>query len=282
VYCFIQWEVPWPIGPPDGRYLIRDIAGEDPHHVIVLSSVPASARRFRLGRRSKGADAQPEPAEAALTRATLIEVPQVDDDLAEGWLKQADEDTATAALRWLNHAVRSYRAAAADPYVRELRGDDALVVRAGYGAGMEVAEGDWTKAIELKPSGKERQRRDRRESALRPQERLAALLSARDAVLACEELVLRARHDLDHGRTREAALQAHLALEAAVSELQAFRGVRDIGDRLGELESHRDALSAAANEALRGGLESSTLDTVVTGIERVEAALRARSAAAPY
>jgi hypothetical protein len=250
--------------------------------VLVLASLPASTRRFPLGRRSKGADPQPAPAHAALTRATVVHAAQVDDDAARAWLGEAGEDDVAAALGWLNHAMRSYRAAAADAYVRELRADDMLVVRAGYGVGMEVAEGQWTKALELKPAGTERARRERREAALRPQERLAALLSARDAVLACEELVLRARHDLDHGRTREAALQAHLALEAAVSELQAFRGVRDIGTRLGELEEHRDALSAAANEALRGGIEEATLATVVTGVERVEAALRARSAAAPY
>jgi hypothetical protein len=118
--------------------------------------------------------------------------------------------------------------------------------------------------------------------ALRPQERLAALMSARDAVLACEELVLRARHDLEHGRTREAAMQGHLALEAAVSELQAFRDVRDIGGRLGALEEHRDAVATAANEALSGGLTEASLAAVVEGVERVEAALRARSASAPY
>jgi len=77
-------------------------------------------------------------------------------------------------------------------------------------------------------------------------------------------------------------MQAHLALEAAASELQAFSEVRDIGHRLGALEEHRDAVAAAANEALSGGLGEDSLTAVVEGIERVEAALRARSAAAPY
>ena len=47
-----------------------------------------------------------------------------------------------------------------------------------------------------------------------PDERFAALLGAREQPLVAEELVLRARMDLDAGRPREAALQARVALEA--------------------------------------------------------------------
>jgi hypothetical protein len=279
-YRFVQWEVPFALGPPDGRYLIRDIAGEDPHHVLVLATIPAPVRRFFPGRKVKAAD--DSPAETGVTRITVIDLPPVEDEAGAAWLKTVDAPAATAGLRWVNHALRAYRAASADPYVRELRADDALVTRAGYGIGFEVADGQWSKAAELKPDSSDRVRRDRREAALRPQERLAALLSARDVVLACEELVLRARHDLTQGRAREAAMQAHLALEAAVSELQAFREVRDIGSRLGDLEAHRDGVAAAANEAIAGGLTEPALAAVTDGIERVEAALRARSASAPY
>ena len=280
LHTVIQWEVPFAPGPADGRYVIRDIAGEDPHHVLVLASVQAPARRFFPGRRAKAAES--EPAETGITRITLVDAAKVDEAAAHAWLDGATAELATRELRWVNHAVAAHRAAAADPYVRELREDDVLVTRAGYGAGFEVADGLWERAVELKPDGGERTRRARREMALRPQERLAALLSARDVVLACEEMVLRARHDLAHGRTREAAMQAHLALEAAVSELQAFREVRDIGGRLGALEDHRDAVATAANEALSGGLTEVSLAAVVEGVERVEAALRARSASAPY
>ena len=280
LHTFIQWEVPFAPGPEDGRYLIRDIAGEDPHHVLVLASVQAPVRRFFPGRKSRAADST--PAETGITRITLVDVAKVDEETARAWLDAATAELAAGELRWVNHAVAAHRAAAADAYVRELREDDMLMTRAGYGAGFEVADGQWERAIELKPDNAERTRRERREMALRPQERLAALLSARDAVLACEEMVLRARHDLSHGRTREAAMQAHLALEAAVSELQAFREVRDIGNRLGALEEHRDAVAAAANEALSGGLTEASLAAVVEGVERVEAALRARSASAPY
>lgn len=248
--------------------------------MLVLATVPAPVRRFFPGRKVKSADIS--PAETGVTRITLIDVAKREEDDAAAWLAGATAEVAAEALRWVNHAVGAYRAAAADPFIRELRPDDMLITRAGYGAGYEVADGAWARASELKPDSGDRVRRERRETALRPQERLAALLSARDAVLACEELVLRARHDLDRGRTREAAMQAHLALEAAVSELRAFSGVRDIGERLPALEAHRDAVAAAANEAIGGGLREPSLAAVVEGIERVEAALRARSAAAPY
>lgn len=248
--------------------------------MLVLATVPAPVRRFFPGRKVRDADAG--PAETGLTRITLIDLPPVGDEAASAWLKAAGPATALAALRWVNHAVGAYRAAAADPYVRELRLEDVLAIRAGHGVGYEVADGQWTRAVELRPDPGERKRRERREAALRPQERLAALLSAREVVLACEELVLRARHDLERGRSREAAMQAHLALEAAISELQAFREVRDLGGRLAELESRREAVSAAANEAVAGGLGEAALATVTEAVERVEAALRARAASAPY
>ena len=93
-----------------------------------------------------------------------------------------------------------------------------------------------------------------------PQQRLAALLSGRDVALACEELALRARGDLDAGRQREAAMQLHLALEAAVAELESWRGRGDMGERIDELAGLREAVAAAAaNAAIQGGLEPETV-----------------------
>ena len=71
-----------------------------------------------------------------------------------------------------------------------------------------------------------------------PEERFAALLGAREPPLVAEELVLRARADLDAGRPREAALQARVALEA-----------------LGGLAALREAVGSAANAALAGDLD---------------------------
>src|SRR5919107_2969145 len=93
-----------------------------------------------------------------------------------------------------------------------------------------------------------------RATALRPQERLAAVLAGRDAVLACEELTLRARSDLDAGRLREAALQLRAAFEAALAELEPWREQAALAPRLADLRTSGGAVAAAAEAALRGGL----------------------------
>ena len=76
------------------------------------------------------------------------------------------------------------------------------MISAGWGEGEQVADGRWLHARELPArarAGAARARRDR-SAALRPQERLAALLGGRSTALLCEELTLRARLDLDQGR----------------------------------------------------------------------------------
>ena len=111
-----------------------------------------------------------------------------------------------------------------------------------------------------------------------PQERVAALLTGRDVTLACEELALRARLDLDQGRQREAALQARVALDAALAELESWRDEAGLEARLEELRERRGAVAAAAEAALQGGLEPAAVTAVDAALGRLEAALRARSA----
>jgi hypothetical protein len=118
--------------------------------------------------------------------------------------------------------------------------------------------------------------RTRRAAALRPQERLAALLGGRDAPLAAEELALRARIDLDAGRRREAALQLRIALECGLAELEPWR--EQLGERLEELRGARGAVGDAANAALQGGIDDGTAEEVERVLTRLEAALRARAA----
>ena len=93
----------------------------------------------------------------------------------------------------------------------------ALVARIGLGDGESVADGRFAEAWELPPPGARRTRR----SMEAPEERFAALVGGHGSPLAAEELVLRARADLDAGRTREAALQARVALEALLAELES-------------------------------------------------------------
>jgi hypothetical protein len=285
-YRFVQFEYPWPLGPDDGRYLLRDHAGEEAHHVLVFEAWPTKVARS--GRRwGREPEPQSVPAETGLSRATLVETTVVSEAEAQAWLEGVVADEADATLHEglavLNGAIRSYRAASADPVLREVRARQALTVRVGYGAGVEVAEGAWTAARNL-PLAEERRRgrRRSRDSALRTQERFAALLGGRDAVLACEELALRARLDLEQRRPREAALQTHLALEAALAELVAFRAQEPVARRLDDLAGHRDAMARAANEALARGPDAETVAAVEAALAGIEATLRARSASAQY
>ena len=245
--------------------------------MLVLATVGATRRRRLRGRRPRRA--APEPAPVQVARATLVAVtPFADRAAADAWVRAADRETAAARIHEtvavLNRVLHLQRAATADPHVREVDADQALVARIGYGEGEQVAAGHWLRAIEAPLP----RARPRREAALRPQERLAALLGARDAALACEELALRARQDVDAGRRREAALQLEVAIVAAIAELEPWAGRADLADRIEELRILRPSVQAAARSALEGGVDDDEDTAVRHALERLEAALRARTA----
>ena len=276
-FGFVQWEFAGRLGPDPGRYPVRRFAGDDVRSIVVIGGFEAPRRSLLpRGRRAKAAK-EAGPAAVDVTRATVIDAePMYERDAAEAWLEQAagerSETVVAEALAVLNRAVAAQRVAAVDPLQADADPDRALVVRVGYGLGEQVAEGDWEAASELPRP------RERRSRALVPQQRLAALLSGRDVALACEELALRARGDLDAGRQREAAMQLHLALEAAVAELESWRGRSDMGERIDELAGLRGDVAGAANAAIQGGLEPEQVVAVSRALERLEAALRARAA----
>lgn len=227
-------------------------------------------------RRARGVTPPPPPSEVPVTRATVIRgQPLPSEAAAAAWLKQAGE-VVDAELAVLNRVLALHRVASAEGSVREVRREQALAVRVGYGRGEEVADGNWTEAVD--PPRARVSRRQARDAALRPQERLAALLGGRDAALACEELALRARGDVEAGRFREAALQLRVALEAAIAELEPWRERGDLAARIEGLREERGAVGAAANAALRGGLSEETIEDVDRALGRIEAALRARTA----
>jgi hypothetical protein len=264
--------------------VVRRFAGDDPRHVVVIGGLEAPRTRPARPRgRRRAKDAVSEPGPVEVTRATVIGAEAlVGGDAASVWLERAAGEEAeplvTAALTVLNEALHDFRVATADPYLTEVLPERALVTRIGYGSGDQVAEGRWEAARELPPP----RPRPRREAALRPQERLAALLSGRDVALACEELTLRARLDLDHGRDREAAMQLHLALEAALAELQSWREQPGMAERLAELAERLEAVTVVRDAALQGGLDEEAHATVESALARLEAALRARTAAASF
>ncbi len=274
-FGFVQWEFPGRLGPDPGRYVVRRYAGDDVRQVLVIGGFDAPRRLRRRARR-----ADPGPSSVELTRATVIDAAPLGElEAADAWLERAcGSDAARVtgeALLLLNQAVAGHRVASADPWVADADPAHALVCRVGYGTGEQVAEGDWEAARELPlpapPSA--------RSLILSPQERLAALLSGRDAALACEELALRARGDLDHGRTREAALQLAIALDAGLAELEVWREQGGMADRLEELDDRREAVARAARAALQGGLDDEHANEVEVVLGRLEAALRERQVA---
>jgi hypothetical protein len=301
LFIFIQMEFPWALGPPDGRYLLRDGADSEPERVVVLATIGAgrsmpggaapSARRhgLRMLRRSRrrglGTKAKADPAPVPTARATIVDPISLSaEHQARAWLSELDgEREVSAATAVLNRVLHAHRIASADAYAHEVSPEQALVIRAGWGEGERVAYGQWLHAQELIWSTLERRaparrRRPRgRSAALRPQERLAVLLGARGAALLCEELVLRARLDLDHGRVELAAIELDRAFATALTELRAERR-QDLAIRIAELEQLGEGVAEQGRRALPGADGAPEEDVVRHALERLEAALRARTA----
>jgi hypothetical protein len=279
LFRFVQVEFAWPLGPPDGRYLLRppDRPQAEPAHVIVFATLGAVERRRLALRKQRDVPPQPEPTPVATGRATVIDVAErlPDPAQARAWLERAGEDELADGLSVLNRALQAFRLVTADPYLHTVGRRQALVARIGFGAGDEVADGLWTDARELLLADG----RPRRTRVLQPQARLAAVLGAREEPLACEELSLRARQDLDHGREREAALQLLVALDAALAELARDPTAKVLAERLTELRGQREAMAAAAQSALAGPLSAAEREIVTFTLQRIEAALRARAVA---
>lgn len=269
-FGFVQLEFGFLLGPADGRFLVREPGSEEPTRVLVLATLEAprrGGRKARRGRAVTSAEAEAVP----ITRATAIQPePFEDRAAAESWLASLRSSEAVLeaelheGLRTLNRALAAHRAARATPHARDVSPDVALVVRVGYGSGEAVAEGQYADAWEL-PHGATRVKR----SMEAPDERFAALLGGRETALAAEELVLRARVDLDAGRGREAALQARIALESLLAELTTLSP-----ERRAALQDDRGPVGEAANAALRGDLDAATLEHVTGAVERLEGALR--------
>jgi len=314
LFVFIQFEFPWALGPPDGRYLTRREGEQEPERVVVLETLTATRgqhaaaagaggsplRRLRGRPRTLPTDGEPVP--APTTRVTVIDPISLSaEKQARAWLEELDgEREVTAAAVVVNRVVHAHRIAAADPYVHEVSPSQALVIRAGWGEGEQVADGRWLHARALPWAAqthgvgrsRRRPRRDR-SWALRPQERLAALLGARarGTALLCEEFTLRARQDLDQGHSQHAALELESAYALAIAELEAEQR-QDLAIRLAELRRLQSGVQAQAQAAAqaaqaRAGAQAGNAehvdaldeDALTHALERLEAALRARTAA---
>ncbi|HYP55583.1 MAG TPA: hypothetical protein VEQ41_04685, partial [Solirubrobacterales bacterium] len=238
---------------------------------------PPGRRRRRAREAESGA---PNPA-LPLTRATAIRAyePFETEEAAGRWLEEAvategGVDALVAeGIRLVNEALHAQAAAAADPYLGETTAERAVVVRLGYGSGEEVASGRFSLAREVDVRGG---RRHGREEELRPQERMAAALGGRERIDACEPLLLRARADLNADRTREAALQLRVALEALLVELAGALVDPGHDEDMATLEARRHEAGEAANLALRGELDVERTRQVGELVELCERVIRRR------
>jgi hypothetical protein len=233
--------------------------------VETLGAPPPPSRR-----RWQARPVEPDqPAEALpLTRATAVfaYAPFASEQEAGAWLdgvamdEERLESLLAEATLLLNTAVHAGAVARWDAQQGEVSAEGALRVRIGFGSGEDVATGRFAVAREVDVAGSGRSRRRRREDDLRPQERVAAVLGARERLDACETLLLRARADLD-------ALAQELA-----GALQDPAHEEDMA----ALEGRRGEAEEAAKAALRGELDPGREQSVRELVALAERVLRRR------
>ncbi|MEZ5075840.1 MAG: hypothetical protein R2725_00180 [Solirubrobacterales bacterium] len=283
LFGFAQLDFAGPLPLADGRYLARDPEDGD-ESVLVIATEGAPAPPPRRRRRARRADPEAEPSPLPLTRATAIRAfaPFAGEEEAQRWLAEASEAEETAdelvadGVALLNRALHAQAVAGADPHVPTLTPERAVAVRLGYGSGEQVADGRYAAAREVDVWASGASRRRRRQEDLRPQERVAAVLGGRERLDACETLLLRARADLDAGRTREAALQLRVGLEALLAELRGGLADPDHERDMATLTERRHEAGEAANAALAGELDPATAAAVEELLAICERVLRRR------
>lgn len=265
----------------DGRYLVRE---GDRESVLVLLTLGAPPPPLRRRRRPRPAEVSAHPQELPLTRVTAIRAfaPFESAHEAERWLDEAAEAEEAVdrllldGIALLNRALFAHGASTADPFVAELRPESAAATRIGFGSGDELAASRFAAAHEVDARSGGISRRQQRAEELRPQERIAAILRGRESIDACEPLLLRARADYDAGRTREAALQLRVGLEALLVELHDALDHEDHRADLAILQERRGEAGSAANQALKGGLDDDSRAAVLGLLEICERILRRR------
>ena len=268
----------------DGRYLAREGGEEGPQSVLVIETLGAASPPSRRRRRSHPVEPGGDPASLPLARVTAVRAfdPFDSNEEASRWLEEAtaEEDTVNAVvgegIALLNRALHAHAAAGEDPYEHELSPSRATAVRIGYGSGEEVAIGRFTVAHEVDVRAGGSSPRRQRSAELRPQERVAAVLGGREQIDACETLLLRARADLDAGRTREAALQLRVGLEALFTELRGALTDPGHEEDMATLATRRSEAGDAANMALKGDLDDERIRNVEELLALSERVLRRR------
>lgn len=274
IFLAVQFEFTHAIGPHAGRYVVAHPSSVDEHgaarradelgrrealtgvtmaaataDVLAITVLAAPPRRQKLRRRAREEEADAGPAEVPLLLATFIRGTEpLDLHAADARLLEiaADEDRQDAwvaeGLEVLNRAIRGYRAGARDPYVTEVSRRDARTTRIGYGTTEDLPSGRFRRAAVLPPPLGVKPSREER---LVPAETTADVLAGRTAVMEAEDLLLRTYVDLDHGRTRAAALQLGAALALFELELAERPDTADLDLDVAGLRERADELVAA-------------------------------------
>lgn len=240
--------------------------------------MPAPTRRRLRRAKPAGADPDAQAPTVPLTSLTVVRPEPIGDEpRARRWLDslrgdpEAVQAELDAALALINRAVHAHRTTALDANVPDVAADQALAIRIGFGSGDELADGRYAAAIEIpRPDT-----RSRRSEALRPHERIAAVLGGRERVGVFEGPLLRARADLDAGRGREAALQLRIGLAALLAAREQLDSATQRAD-LDELSERRDEVVAAGRDALTAELDPDRSAAVAATLAICERVLKRR------
>jgi hypothetical protein len=95
------------------------------------------------------------------------------------------------------------------------------------------------------------------------------ILSGRKPAHPSEDVLLRARLDLEEGRTRQAALQARAAHAALGAELRGERGADQVAATLRERSELISRLATAALERPLDAEQTAKLGDLITEMERI-------------
>jgi len=267
LFGFAQFDFAGRLAVADGRYVLRDGELE---RVLVVETLGAPPPTGRRRRKPRDAGTDGTPSELPLARVTVVRAfePLADEAAAESWLETRSDDEEAVdrlleeGLSDLNRALHTQAVASGDPHPQAMALAGAAAARIGFGSGEQLADSLFTEARRVDPGLRSSSRRHQRDEDLRPQERVAAVLGGREQLDACETLLLRARADLDASRSREAALQLRVGLEALLAELRDALGDPGHAEDMAMIEGRRQEVGELANAALQGDLDGTQLQAL--------------------
>ncbi|MEA2166821.1 MAG: hypothetical protein QOF76_121 [Solirubrobacteraceae bacterium] len=270
-FPFVQFEFTHAIGPPPGRYMVRDPDADpvaesfvgDPSgtaDVLVHQVRGAPAARGRLRRRDAAPADDGDVREVPLSVATAILSTQPLNgngavrSLMAGLEDSADRREAMTAtgLGLVNQAIAAFRLASADPYVAEITRADPRRIRVGHGPADLLYAGKWEAAITV--PDREGPRVPRAAQNM-PTQAMSMILGGLARPLEGEELVLRAVLDLEQGRWRAAAVSLWAGVQLILGELDGERLEARVHRGLDDVITTRDALKKLAETANRRPLD---------------------------